>query len=182
MTSSGGKYLFAGVIACVACLAVPGPAAAQWGVKDLDPFNKNAGVNKSLREFDKERLNKMAGGSRAGRDYTKNYVKNESSSPIWVAGIDIPFDVAKGNESKITDPTESPFHVHAWYKLDPDETKHVSNTSNRNVYVYAQNNKGSVWEGKTKHIVKDDGKDRVVGFNKHTFEKMPEEFTIRFTK
>ena len=178
MIQSGGKCLFAVLV----CLAATNSAKAQWRIHDLNPLNPCAGANKALREFDKKRLNKMAPGFRAGRDYTKVYIRNKSKTPIWVAIIDIPFVIHQGNETTIDDPSpdNSPFRVHAWYKLDPNERQHVSNTSNRNVYFYAQNNMGRFWQGKVTHAVPDGDKTRYVGFVKESFDKTPEEHTINF--
>ncbi len=161
-------------------LTIGGTARAGWGIKDLNPLNPDAGVNKALREFDKERLNTMSPGFRPGRNFTKVYIKNNSPNPIWVAVIDIPFDVHLGNESRITDPNEELWHVHAWYKLEPGERKHVTNTDNRNVYFYAQNNRGQFWRGETRHYVRDGGKIRMVGFLKESFQGVPEEYTMNF--
>ena len=180
MFSIAGKYLLAAVIMSVITLGAPALAHAQWRVQDLNPFNPGSESSKSLREFDKARLNAMAPGFRAGRDYTKVYVKNETKDTIWVAIIDIPFVVVQGNATIIDDPQTSPWHVHAWYQLAPNERKHVSNTSNRNVYVYAQNNRGITWTGKTRHEVPDNGKRRLVDFRQESFTDTPEEYAISF--
>jgi hypothetical protein len=48
-------------------------ADAGWGIKDLDPFNKNSGVRKSGRKFDKNRLKVTDRALRGGR-YTVKLV------------------------------------------------------------------------------------------------------------
>jgi hypothetical protein len=89
----------------------------------------------------------MSRSPRAGRDYTKIYLKNETNELISVAIHVIEFEVRDGNLTYIDDPSASPWTTKKWYKLKPGERAHVVDTNNGIAYTYAKSDSGKEWSG-----------------------------------
>jgi hypothetical protein len=133
---------------------------------DLDPFNRNGTVRKAGGDFDNGRLDQMSRTPRAGRDYTKIYLKNNTSKTIWAAVRFTPFTWSDGttSELKSLDTQGSAWSTKAWYKLSPGQSVHVGNTNNAYVYTYAEGG-GSNWSGKHYVDVRDGERTRRLGFS-----------------
>jgi hypothetical protein len=176
MTRFCKQTLFVLGLTVIGMFGAGSAARAGWGLSDLDPFNGQGGVNQSLKEFDQARLNAMAPGYRAGRDFSKVFIKNNTKEEISVAALAIPFEV---NATDLG-PSDSPFQVLAWYNLKPGERVHIANTNNTYVYFYAQSRTGT-WGGKaTYRDVRDGAKTRRLGFQQQAIIDMPEEWTMNF--
>lgn len=67
-----------------------------WGIKDLDPFNKNSGINKTGRQIDQHRLDVMQG---ARFSVT---IRNPTDHPINYRVNDMPFLLMKHMRQTIT--------------------------------------------------------------------------------
>jgi hypothetical protein len=151
-------------------------------LSDLDPTNPNGGLRKELRNLDDARLDLMSRDPRAGRDYTKVYVKNETREPIAVALRAIPLRVSRG-ESELKEFVHgSPWQNLLWYNLGPGQRLHVVNTNNTILYTYAKSQSGKEWAG-SHHV--DMGKShnpRYLGFREQRIGiDVPEEWTFPFT-
>jgi hypothetical protein len=151
----------------------------EFDISDLDPTNPNGGLRKELRDLDKARLDAMSRTPRAGRDYTKLYMKNDTRERISAALRVIPFEYSDGTTSDLKEYTGgSPWSTLSWYELNPGQKIHVANTNNIIVYTYAKSSSGKVWSGS--HGVR-------VGNNVLQFSQryigigVPEDWTINFT-
>lgn len=121
-------------------------AHAQWKLSDLDPTNRQGGLNKSLRDLDQERLKHMSKDPRPGRDFTKIYVKNESNFPIFVAVLYRPYHDSRTSRIGPFEGGDG-YSVMGWYRLNPGERKYLGNsTAGGSVGFYAEGeNNGVRW-------------------------------------
>lgn len=159
-----GRILF-GV--AVLALAMPLQAYAQFsfrpadvestlrqGGRDIDrtvnPVRGDSDVRRVGRDFDRARLDATAGGFRAGRDYTKLHVKNDTAHTVAVALMIDQFRVA-GSESTLAyyeHNPDAPFTQKYWVLIAPGQTAYVGDTANVRFYFYAvRSGGGQVWEG-----------------------------------
>lgn len=151
-------------------------------ISDLDPTNLDGGIRKELRNLDKARLDAMSRSPRAGRDYTKIYLKNETNEPISVAIRVILFEVRDGNLTYIDDPSASPWTTKKWYKLNPGERAHVADTNNTIVYTYAKSDSGKEWAGSHRVNVGTSSKPNYLEFTqRYVGIDVPEEWTFSFS-
>ena len=128
---------------------------------------------KALRNFDQHRLDVMSPSPRSGRDYTKVYVRNRSRDTIWVAIRYEPYQTPGTSKLAVID-EDGPFDTHAWYKLTPGARKHLANTPNFRVYVYAESQTGRSWGGSHRRRVG----NRTLGFALQPYVGNPREYTI----
>ncbi len=159
------------------------PARAQFEIpeidlSDLDPTNPNGGLRRELRKLDKDRLDAMSRTPRAGRDYTKIYLKNNSRERISVALRVIPFEYSDGTSELKEFIPGSPWRTLAWYNLSPGERTHVTNTSNTILYTYAKASSGKVWRGSHRVNL---GRETLEFAERRVGIDVPEEWTFAFS-
>jgi hypothetical protein len=132
---------------------------------DFDPFNRNSGINQVGRDIDKARLDQMSRTPRAGRDYTRLFIKNGTNARVSVAVRLMPFQWSDGRTSTLQfyEPG-SQWSTQAWYILAPGESVYVGNTNNLYYYIYAESNDRRVWNGQHYLNVSDGGSVRNLGF------------------
>lgn len=123
----------------------------------------------------------MSRGPRAGRDYTKVYLRNDTSEKISVAMRVIPFEVADGN-SEVQEFVEgSPWRTLKWFNLSPGERSHVANTNNTFVYTYAKSPSGKEWVGSHRRNIGSPSRPEYVRFSERRVSiDVPEEWTFSF--
>ncbi len=111
---------------------------AQFGGFDptraIRPQDVIRDIDRAGRQFDSARLDIMDHNPRAGRDYTKIFVRNNTGRRIWAAVHWIPFHDPR---SSTLSGIGSQWSTKAWISLAPGETVHAGNTSNTFVYFYA---------------------------------------------
>ncbi|MBE9045842.1 hypothetical protein IQ255_15755 [Pleurocapsales cyanobacterium LEGE 10410] len=91
------------------------PVYAGWGIKDLDPFNKNSGIRQTGREIDQQRLDAT------GHQF---YLHNQCPENLSVTLEYIPRNSSKWKTS--------------YYSFKPGEHAYLIPTRNRIVYVSAK--------------------------------------------
>lgn len=101
-------------IAVATAVLVMGNVHAGWGIKDLDPFNKNSGIRKSGREIDQQRLDAGA---------YNFYLHNKCAEYLDVTFEYIPRGSSKWKANN--------------YSFAPGEHARLDATRNRNVYIAA---------------------------------------------
>ena len=176
------------LIALTCAVSMPIRAYAQFfeipevDLSDIDPTNPNGGLRKELRNLDKARLDARSRTPRAGRDYTKVYLKNDSNETISVAMRVIPFEVADGTSTLAEFIPGSPWRTLAWYKLSPGKRIDVVKTNNTILYTYAKSEAGTEWKGSHRVNLGKQDRPNYVQFNeKRIGIDVPEEWTFAFT-
>jgi hypothetical protein len=134
-------------------------------------------VKGAAADLDDKRLDMMSNSPRAGRDYTKIYVRNNSGETLWVALRFEPFRSSSG-ESRLaqsTPDTDGPFETAGWFKFEPGERAHLASTNNNTFYYYAENKDRSIkWAGTHNRVVK----GRSIGFKKDQIIGDIREYTL----
>ena len=105
----------AGSIFLIVSIMLTNTTFAGWGIKDLDPFNKNSGIRRSAREFDQQRLDAVA---------YNFYLHNKCPEYLDVTFKYIP----RGSSSWKTNQ----------YSFKPGEHARLDASRNRYVYVSAR--------------------------------------------
>ncbi len=145
--------------------------------RDLDrtvnPVRGDSDVRQLGRDFDRERLNATAPGFRAGRDYTKIHIRNDTAHTIAVAIMMVEFQVNRG-ESRLSyyDPDpDAPWSKKYWILLAPGQTAYVGNTNVTTFYYYAvRSGGGAEWRGSdVVRVLQNAGKPMTVGFRRVGF-------------
>jgi hypothetical protein len=147
---------------------------------DFDPFNRNSGINQLGRQIDQARLDAMSRTPRAGRDYTRLHVRNDSAVTIWVAVRFMPFRYDDGRTSNLEFVGSQPAWItRAWFKLAPGQDAYVGDTNNLIYYVYAKSDDGRrVWSGN--HPVNVSGQHGQLGFRQEYIGiGTPADWTLR---
>ena len=173
------------LIAIALCL-VTSSANAQWPSlpqitidlpkrpEDLNPWHPGGTVNKSLNEFDQRRLDEMSFAPRAGRDFTRLHLHNNSRKTIHAAVRYVVYRrPSTGDQSTLSSSNAggggADYTTQAWYTLRPGESAYVGDTSNNYFYTFAKDDFGGQWSGHHNVALRDGNRSPTVGFEEHIF-------------
>lgn len=138
---------FLSVIAFAGLFAnfLPADEAKAQGLKNFGKAVQNAvtKVDRGLKNFDEARQDAMSLDHRAGRDFTKLYIHNETNRTLWVA-IRYYNSLTDRNATYLERPT---WHTNGWWKLNPGEKVHAANADGSYYYVSVLEDRGDYWSG-----------------------------------